>query len=55
MSGGGDVFFMRSADDLTGRDGDMVLVEYCEEHPSMLSQVSLLLFGRDKAVSVCED
>ena len=39
MSGGGDVFFMRTSEDLTGRDGDMVLVEYCEEHPSMLSQV----------------
>ncbi|KAF0298206.1 Transcription initiation factor TFIID subunit 1 [Amphibalanus amphitrite] len=41
MSGGGDVFFMRSAEDLTGRDGDMVLVEYCEEHPAMLSQVGM--------------
>ncbi|XP_037088620.1 LOW QUALITY PROTEIN: transcription initiation factor TFIID subunit 1-like [Pollicipes pollicipes] len=41
MSGGGDVFFMRSAEDLTGRDGDMVLVEHCEEHPAILSQVGM--------------
>ena len=43
MSGGGDVFFMRTADDLTGRDGDLVLVEYCEENPAMLSQVRCCL------------
>ena len=38
-SGGGDVFFMRTPDDLTGRDGDLILVEYCEEFPPILSQV----------------
>ena len=38
-SGGGDVFFMRSPEDLTGKDGDLLLVEYIEENPPLLSQV----------------
>lgn len=38
-SGGGDVFFMRTPEDLTGRDGDLVLVEFCEEHPPLMNQV----------------
>lgn len=38
-SGGGDVFFMRTPADLSGRDGDLVLVEFCEEHPPLISQV----------------
>ncbi|KAK7790672.1 hypothetical protein R5R35_002446 [Gryllus longicercus] len=40
-SGGGDVFFMRTAEDLTGRDGDLVLVEFCEEHPPLMNQVGM--------------
>ncbi|XP_060863239.1 transcription initiation factor TFIID subunit 1 [Metopolophium dirhodum] len=40
-SGGGDVFFMRTPDDLTGRDGSIILVEYCEEHPPLLNQVGM--------------
>ncbi|KAF7268302.1 hypothetical protein GWI33_018568 [Rhynchophorus ferrugineus] len=40
-SGGGDVFFMRTPDDLTGRDGDIVLVEFCEEHPPLMNQVGM--------------
>ncbi|XP_022915910.2 transcription initiation factor TFIID subunit 1 [Onthophagus taurus] len=40
-SGGGDVFFMRTADDLTGRDGDLILVEFCEEHPPLINQVGM--------------
>lgn len=43
-SGGGDVFFMRTAEDLTGRDGDLILVEFCEEHPPLINQVSVYLF-----------
>ena len=39
-SGGGDVFFMRTPEDLTGRDGDLIMVEYIEENPPLLSQVS---------------
>ncbi|XP_063240070.1 transcription initiation factor TFIID subunit 1 isoform X2 [Bacillus rossius redtenbacheri] len=40
-SGGGDVFFMRTAEDLTGKDGDVVLVEFCEEHPPLINQVGM--------------
>lgn len=40
-SGGGDIFFMRTAEDLTGRDGEIILLEYCEEHPPLLSQVGM--------------
>ncbi|CAG9761722.1 unnamed protein product [Ceutorhynchus assimilis] len=40
-SGGGDVFFMRTAEDLTGRDGDIILVEFCEEHPPLMNQVGM--------------
>ncbi|XP_069947042.1 transcription initiation factor TFIID subunit 1 isoform X2 [Cherax quadricarinatus] len=40
-SGGGDVFFMRTPEDLTGKDGDIVLLEYCEEYPPLLSQVGM--------------
>lgn len=40
-SGGGDVFFMRNPDDLTGRDGEIILVEFCEEHPPLMNQVGM--------------
>ncbi|XP_068208830.1 transcription initiation factor TFIID subunit 1 [Palaemon carinicauda] len=40
-SGGGDVFFMRTPEDLTGKDGDIILLEYCEEYPPLLSQVGM--------------
>ncbi|XP_033222126.1 transcription initiation factor TFIID subunit 1 isoform X2 [Belonocnema kinseyi] len=40
-SGGGDVFFMRTAEDLTGRDGEIVLVEFSEEHPPLMNQVGM--------------
>ncbi|XP_065085735.1 transcription initiation factor TFIID subunit 1-like isoform X2 [Ochlerotatus camptorhynchus] len=40
-SGGGDVFFMRTPDDLSGRDGELVLVEFCEEHPPLMNQVGM--------------
>ncbi|XP_076037164.1 transcription initiation factor TFIID subunit 1-like [Oratosquilla oratoria] len=40
-SGGGDVFFMRTAEDLTGKDGDIIMLEYCEEYPPLLSQVGM--------------
>lgn len=40
-SGGGDVFFMRTPDDLTGRDGEIILVEFCEEHPPLMNQVGM--------------
>lgn len=40
-SGGGDVFFMRNAEDLSGKDGDIILVEFCEEHPPLMNQVGM--------------
>merc|ERR1712106_778449 len=40
-SGGGDVFFMRTTEDLTGKDGDIIVLEYCEEYPPLLSQVGM--------------
>lgn len=39
-SGGGDVFFMRTPEDLTGKDGDLILIEFCEEHPPLMNQVT---------------
>lgn len=38
-SGGGDVFFMRTPEDLSGKDGELVLIEFCEEHPPLMNQV----------------
>ncbi|KAG7211276.1 hypothetical protein KM043_010582 [Ampulex compressa] len=40
-SGGGDVFFMRTPEDLTGKDGELVLVEFSEEHPPLMNQVGM--------------
>ncbi|XP_043674036.1 transcription initiation factor TFIID subunit 1 isoform X1 [Vespula pensylvanica] len=40
-SGGGDVFFMRTPEDLTGRDGEIVLIEFSEEHPPLMNQVGM--------------
>lgn len=42
-SGGGDVFFMREPEDLSGRDGELVLVEFSEEHPLLMNEVSKLM------------
>ncbi|XP_055929152.1 transcription initiation factor TFIID subunit 1-like [Argiope bruennichi] len=40
-SGGGEMFFMRTPDDLTGRDGELILAEYAEEHPPLIMQVGM--------------
>ena len=40
-SGGGEMFFMRTADDLSARDGELVLAEYSEEFPPLISQVGM--------------
>lgn len=40
-SGGGDVFFMRNPEDLSGKDGELILVEFTEEHPPLMNQVSV--------------
>uniref|UniRef100_UPI00358DE281 transcription initiation factor TFIID subunit 1-like isoform X2 n=1 Tax=Myxine glutinosa TaxID=7769 RepID=UPI00358DE281 len=39
--GGGEMFFMRTCQDLTGRDGELVLAEYSEEHPPLLNQIGM--------------
>lgn len=36
-----DVFFMRKPEDLSGKDGGLIMLEYSEEHPSLLSQVGM--------------
>uniref|UniRef100_A0A1I7XNI5 DUF3591 domain-containing protein n=1 Tax=Heterorhabditis bacteriophora TaxID=37862 RepID=A0A1I7XNI5_HETBA len=36
--GGGDIFLMRDVIDLSGRDGDLLVMEYSEEHPPLLNQ-----------------
>ena len=36
-AGGGDIFFMRAPEDVSGKDGELVLFEYMEEHPPLLS------------------
>ena len=35
------MFFMRTPADLTGMDGELILAEYCEEWPPLLSQVGM--------------
>ena len=40
-SGGGDMFFMRTPEDLTGKEGDLVLAEYSEEYPPLMMQVGM--------------
>ena len=40
-SGGGDMFFMRTHEDLTGCDGDFVLAEYSEEFPPLMMRVGM--------------
>ena len=36
--GGGEIFFMRTPQDLTGCDGDLILAEYSEEYPPLVMQ-----------------
>ena len=40
-AGGGDIFFMRTPEDISGQDGELVLFEYMEEHPPLLSLVGM--------------
>lgn len=40
-SGGGDMFFMRTCQDLTGKDGDLILAEYSEEYAPLIMQVGM--------------
>ncbi|KAI1731322.1 bromodomain-containing protein [Ditylenchus destructor] len=38
LEGGVDIFPMRETQDLSARDSELLLLEYCEEHPPLLSQ-----------------
>ncbi|GLH03339.1 Transcription initiation factor TFIID subunit 1 [Gryllus bimaculatus] len=40
-AGGGEIFFMRTDKDLSGRDGDIILVEFSEEHPPLMNLVGM--------------
>ena len=40
-TGGGEVFFMRKVPDLSAQDGEVVLVEYCEEFPPLFNMVGM--------------
>jgi len=40
-AGGGDIFLMREAKDLSGKDGDLVLFEYIEEYPPLIAFVGM--------------
>ena len=35
------MFFMRTQQDLTGKDGDLILAEYSEEYPPVIMQVGM--------------
>ena len=39
--GGGEMFFMRTPQDLSGMDGELILCEYTEEFPPLLMQVGM--------------
>ncbi|CAL8132278.1 unnamed protein product [Orchesella dallaii] len=34
-------YSIQTAEDLSGKDGELLLIEYCEEHPPLLSQVGM--------------
>ena len=40
-SGGGQVFFMRTREDISAKDGRLVLFEYAEEHPLLMSCIGM--------------
>lgn len=40
-SGGGEMFFMHSAEDLSGKDAELILAECSEEYPPLLNQVGM--------------
>ncbi|CAF3688741.1 unnamed protein product [Rotaria socialis] len=39
--GGGEMFYMRRLQDLSGLDSDLVLAEYCEQYPPLLNQIGM--------------
>ena len=51
--GGGDIFFMRTPQDLTGMDGELFLSEYSEEHPPLINQVGMATKIKNYYKRVC--
>lgn len=41
VSGGGQIFQMRTAKELSGCDSEIILVEFCEEYPPLMSAVGM--------------
>ncbi|XP_060584432.1 transcription initiation factor TFIID subunit 1-like isoform X2 [Ruditapes philippinarum] len=39
--GGGEIFFMRTPQDLTGQDGELILCEFSEEYPPLMMQIGM--------------
>lgn len=35
------MFYVRTVEDLSGRDGELILVEFSEEHPPLMNQVGM--------------
>ena len=44
-AGGGDIFFMRTAEDTSGKDGEIPLFEYIEEKWDQKSHLRLHMLG----------
>ena len=40
-SGGGEVFFMRTPEDVSVCDGGIVLAEYSEQYPPLISTIGM--------------
>ena len=40
-SGGGEVFFMREPEDLSACDGGLILTEYSEQYPPLVSNIGM--------------
>ena len=43
QAGAGD-FFIRDLEDISGKDGELLLIEYCEEFPPLLGMVRFVDF-----------
>ncbi|CAO1362793.1 unnamed protein product [Diamesa tonsa] len=41
VSGGGQMFQMRRAKDLSGCDGELIMVEFCEEYPPLMNAIGM--------------
>ena len=40
-AGGGEIFYMRTSEDTSGKDGEIALFEYIEEHPPLVGLVGM--------------